>query len=290
MTSGSAPRDRFAEFVRTWTPIVEDALHRWLPEATREPGVLHQAMRYSTLSGGKRFRPLLVLASAEVSGLPPHRALRAACAVEVIHTYSLIHDDLPSMDDAATRRGQPTLHVAFGEATAILAGDALHALAFEWLAQMAEEVHPSRMVQVVLEVASAIGTEGMVGGQVLDLLAERGEFPLERVEEIHRRKTGSLIRACARLGPLLAGREDLLPPLSAYGEHLGLAFQIADDILDASSELELPKATYPRAFGIEGSRRKAQTELEAALRALDPLEDRAEVLRGIARWAVERAW
>jgi len=290
MTSGSASRDRFAEFVRTWTPIVEDALDRWLPEAAREPELLHQAMRYSALSEGKRFRPLLVLASAEACGLAPHRALRAACAVEAIHTYSLIHDDLPSMDNAATRRGRPTLHVVFGEAMAILAGDALHALAFQWLAQMAEELDPSCVARAVLEVTVAIGTEGMVGGQVLDLLAERGEFPLERVEEIHRRKTGFLIRACARLGPLLAGREDLLPPFSAYGEHLGLAFQIADDILDAPSEAELPKATYPRVFGIEGARREAQRELEAALVALDPLEERGEVLRGLARWAVERAW
>lgn len=291
MTSRSASETRFLEFVRTWAPAVEEALSRWLPEESREPEVLHRAMRYSVLSEGKRFRPLLVLASAEASGLQPHRAMRAACAVEVIHTYSLIHDDLPSMDDAATRRGRPTCHVVFGEAIATLAGDALHALAFTWLGGLTEEgIEPSRVVRAVREVADAIGTEGMVGGQVLDLLAERGLVSAEQVSEIHRRKTGALIRACARLGPVLAGRDDLLPVLDTYGGRLGLAFQIADDILDASAEAGLPKVTYPKVYGIEASRRMARAEMEVAISALDPLGEAAEVLRGLARFAVERAW
>ncbi|MDR5709955.1 MAG: polyprenyl synthetase family protein [Armatimonadota bacterium] len=278
-------------FVRTWSPRIEEALDRWLPAEEDEPGVLHRAIRHSIFGSGKRFRPLLVLASSEACGLPPERALRAACAVEAIHTYSLIHDDLPSMDNADLRRGRPTCHVAFGEAMAILAGDALHALAFCWLVQLVEDgIPPDRVAWATREVSEAIGPAGMVGGQVLDLLAEQGRFPADRVGEIHRRKTGALIRTCARLGPILSGSGQDLDPLTAYGEHLGLAFQIADDILDAEEESGLPKATYPRVFGLEESRRLSRMELEQALQALEPLGERAEVLRALARFAVERAW
>ncbi len=279
------------EFFRTWSPRVEEALDRWLPSEAEEPSVLHRAIRHSVLGAGKRFRPLLVLASSEACGLDPERVLRAACAVEAIHTYSLIHDDLPSMDNAPVRRGRPACHVAFGEAMAILAGDALHALAFSWLVKLSEEgFPPDRVTWAVQEVAEAIGPRGMVGGQVLDLLAERGEFALSRVAEIHRRKTGALIRACARLGPILSGSVADLGPLTAYGDHLGVAFQIADDLLDAEEEAHLPKATYPKAFGLDESRLMSRAELEAALQALEPLGDRAEVLRALARFAVERAW
>ncbi len=291
MASPSGTETVLECFLRTWSPRIEEALDRWLPPGDEEPTVLHRAIRHSVFGAGKRFRPLLVLASSEVCGLPPERALRAACAVEAIHTYSLIHDDLPSMDDAALRRGRPTCHVVFGEAMAILAGDALHALAFSWLAQLVEDgIPPDRVAWTIYEVAEAIGPTGMVGGQVLDLLAEQGRFPVDRVGEIHRRKTAALIRACARLGPVLSGALQDLEILTAYGEHLGLAFQIADDILDAAEESGLPKATYPRVFGLEESRRLSRMEMESALQALEPLGGQAEVLRGLARFAVERAW
>ncbi|MCS7172460.1 MAG: polyprenyl synthetase family protein [Armatimonadetes bacterium] len=277
--------------MRTWSPRIEEALDRWLPPEEEEPSVLHRAIRHSVFGSGKRFRPLLVLAASETCGLAPERALRAACAVEAIHTYSLIHDDLPSMDNADLRRGRPTCHVAFGEAMAILAGDALHALAFCWLTRLGEDgIPPDRVAWAIREVSEAIGPWGMVGGQVLDLLAEKGHFPASRVGEIHRRKTGALIRTCARLGPILSGSSQDLDPLTAYGEHLGLAFQIADDVLDAEEESWLPKATYPRVFGLEESQRLSRLEMEQAVQALEPLGERAEVLRALARFAVERAW
>lgn len=279
---------------------VETALDRLLPPVDQEPRILHEAIRYTVFAGGKRFRPALVLASAEACSLEPEVALPVACAVEAVHTYSLIHDDLPSMDNADWRRGRPTCHVRYGEAIAVLAGDALHDLAFEWAAGAADRLRaPERVLRVIQDLAGALGTQGMVGGQVLDLLAERGGIPAHWVPEIHRRKTGCLIRACARVGPLLSGREEDLSCLSAYGEHLGLAFQIMDDVLDVvgdTSKLGKPtgtdqassKATYPRVFGLEASRRMAQEEVSAAVAALRPLGPRGELLAGLACFVVER--
>jgi len=281
--------------------LVDRALERYLPPATAAPGRLHEAMRYSVFAGGKRFRPFLFLASAEAFGLSLDEAMPAACAVEVIHTYSLIHDDLPSMDDSDTRRGLPTCHVVFGEAIAVLAGDALHALAFEILAGMTATFgHPARVAAVIRELSRAIGTHGMVGGQVMDLLAERGDLPHDLVPEIHRRKTGALVRACARAGPLLAGDAADIDPITRYGEHLGLAFQITDDVLDVIGETAklgkqtggdqaAAKATYPSVFGLEEARRMALTEMDRAIDALRSLRaDRGDVLAALARFVVER--
>lgn len=279
---------------------VDAALDRLLPPADEEPKVLHEAIRYSVFAGGKRFRPALVLASAQACGLEPDRVLPVACAVEAVHTYSLIHDDLPSMDNADWRRGRPTCHVRYGEAIAVLAGDALHDVAFQWVVAAADRLGPAdRVLRVVLDLASALGTAGMVGGQVLDLLAERGVVPGEWVPEIHRRKTGCLIRACARTGPILAGREDDLACLTAYGEHLGLAFQITDDVLDVVGEAQklgkrtgadaaAAKATYPRVYGLERSRELARQEAEAAVAALQPLGPRGDLLAELAWFVVER--
>lgn len=269
-----------------------------LPPTDQEPRVLHEAIRYSVFAGGKRFRPALVLASAQACGLDPESVLPVACAVEAVHTYSLIHDDLPSMDNADLRRGKPTCHVQFGEAIAVLAGDALHDLAFLWVVAASDQLgSPERVLRVVLDLASALGTAGMVGGQVLDLLAERGLLPPDWVPEIHRRKTGCLIRACARVGPILAGREEDLVCLTAYGEHLGLAFQIADDVLDVVGEAhtlgkptgtDAAKVTYPKVYGLEHSLELARREAEAAVAALRPLGPRADLLVDLARFVVER--
>jgi geranylgeranyl diphosphate synthase type II len=292
------------------TPMVERALDAALPGPEVVPAPLHQAMRYSLFAGGKRVRPLLVLASAELAGARAEHVLPTACAAELIHTYSLIHDDLPSMDDSETRRNQPTCHVAFGEAIAVLAGDALHALAFELIARNAALVDAERTVRVLAEVASAIGTQGMVGGQVLDLLAERrpalarfGVWPADRrdgVRRIHRWKTGALIRACVRSGALLAGATPAqLEALTAYGDELGVAFQIIDDVLDevgseealgkdARQDAASSKLTYPAAFGVEASRAAARGHTVRAVAALGRWGAEADVLRELAHALLER--
>ncbi len=290
--------------------MAEEALEAALPPEDALPGPLHQAMRYSLFAGGKRLRPILVLASAEVIGGSPKDVLSTACAVELIHTYSLIHDDLPSMDDSATRRGRPTCHVAFGEALAVLAGDALHALAFELLAKTARTAGLAPTIQVIEDVAAAIGTQGMVGGQVLDLLGEGrpglarfGPWPAvpgEGVYMIHRWKTAALIRACVRAGATLAGaRPSQLRALTAYGEHLGVAFQIVDDVLDESGESSTlgkdagadaarSKLTFPAAFGIEESRSMAAIETARAIGALDGWGPPAAMLIDLAHLLLVR--
>ncbi len=291
---------RLAQFLEQGSRRVEDTLDRLLPPAGVQPKVLHEAIRYSVFAGGKRFRPLVVLASAEVCQLDPEAVLPVACAVEAVHTYSLIHDDLPSMDNADWRRGQPSCHVRYGEAMAVLAGDALHDMAFEWVLAAGARLGPlDRVLQVALELAQALGTAGMVGGQALDLLAERGHIPPEWVPEIHRRKTACLVRACARVGPLLAGDSQALACLTSYGEHLGLAFQIADDVLDVVGQQEKlgkrpgadqAKVTYPKVFGLERAQQMAAEEVERAVEALRPLGSRGELLADLARFVVDREW
>jgi geranylgeranyl diphosphate synthase, type II len=281
---------------------VEEALDRFLPQADAPPQLVHQAMRHSVFAGGKRLRPILVIAGAEVTGAAPDTVLPSACAVELIHTYSLIHDDLPAMDDSATRRGRPTCHVVFGEAMAVLAGDALHALAFELLARNAEvrDVSPSRVIRAIGEVTHGIGTAGMVGGQVLDLLAVSGPLSRDSVREIHRLKTGSLIRACLKVGGILGGARpaDLLI-LDGYGEHLGLAFQIVDDILDVVGEEEKlgketgsdatsAKVTFPSVFGLARSRELAAEATRQAILATEPLGERGRRLRELAEFLQDR--
>ncbi|HEU5299783.1 MAG TPA: farnesyl diphosphate synthase [bacterium] len=299
-----------AAYVSSRARLVDAALDRFLPPAASPPAIIHEAMRYSVFAGGKHLRPLLVIAAAEACGRRAEEVLPVACAVDLIHTYSLIHDDLPAMDDSDTRRGRPTCHIAFGEAIAVLAGDALHALAFELITEASRVFGAERAIAVSGEIAAAIGTAGMVGGQVFDLLAEapartfpQGTIPPERpltetVREIHVRKTGALIRASARAGGILAGApEDDLGALTAYGERLGLAYQIVDDILDVvgdAARLGKPtrsdsaKATYPAAYGVERSREMASRLTAEAQAALRPLGSRGETLAGIAGYLLTR--
>lgn len=304
-----ASRD-LATYLATRGRLVDDALHRFLPPETAHPAIIHEAMRYSVFAGGKHLRALLVMAAAEADGASPEDVLPVACAVDLIHTYSLIHDDLPAMDDSAMRRGRPTCHVAFGEAIAVLAGDALHALAFELIAGAAGVFGADRTLTVSGEIAGAIGTAGMVGGQVFDLLAEAparifpgGTLPPERpaaevVREIHTRKTAALIRASVRSGAILAAAPPAeLDALTVYGDRLGLAYQIVDDILDVVGEevrlgkptgSDAAKATYPAAFGLERSRQIAADLTAQAQEALAPLGARGEILAALAAYLLTR--
>jgi len=286
-----------ARYLAARQRLIERALGARLPPARAR---LRQAMRYSLLAGGKRIRPILTLAAAEAVGAPPRTALPFACALEMIHTYSLVHDDLPAMDDDDLRRGRPTSHKVFGEGLAILVGDALLSEAFRLMASARGIA--ARTLRAVAEVAEAVGEAGMVGGQALDLAASgssggsRGR--LMRVREIHRRKTGALIRVAVRVGGLVGGADAAtLRRLTAYGAHLGLAFQIADDILDATggpeadgrTDRELAKATYPAALGLAGARMHAARERDAALAAIGPLGAAGERLAALAAYVVARA-
>ncbi|HXJ37507.1 MAG TPA: farnesyl diphosphate synthase [Candidatus Eisenbacteria bacterium] len=274
--------------------LVERALARAFP-ATR--ATLRQAIRYSLLAGGKRVRPILTLAAGEVVGAAPRTTMPFACALELIHTYSLVHDDLPAMDDDDLRRGRPTSHAVYGEGTAILVGDALLTEAFGVMAR-ARGVAPKRTLAAIDEAARAAGELGMVGGQALDLAAEGTSPTLATVRGIHARKTGALIRAAVRVGGIVGGAPPAtLRRLTRYGEQLGLAFQIADDILDAledgdadgRTDRELGKATYPGTLGMDGARRHAHRARDAATAALAPFGRRAEPLAALAAYVVERA-
>jgi geranylgeranyl diphosphate synthase type II len=274
----------------------ETALLRY---ASAPPRLL-ESIRYSLSAGGKRLRPALALEVFGACGGSRRRrrsALAAAAALELIHTFSLVHDDLPAMDDDDLRRGRPTNHKVFGEATAILAGDAMTAMAFEILAVEAE---PRLVPRLVAELAGATGPLGMVGGQVLDIEGEKQRLLLPQVQEVHYRKTGALLIAAVRMGAIAAGASArLLRSITTFGRHLGLAFQIVDDILDETATPEqLGKATgkdrrrgkntFPSLLGLEESRRQATRHLEEALAALQPLGARARRLRDLARFVVER--
>ncbi len=271
----------------------EAAMEAFLAESACGPPSLLEAIRYSLFAGGKRFRPALVLGAAELVSGSDSPALPAACAIEMIHTYSLIHDDLPAMDDDDMRRGRPTLHRAFGEALAILAGDTLLTMAFEVLAG-------ARNIQVVSEVAHAAGVSGMAGGQVLDLQGEGQTLQIDALESIHRMKTGALIRASVRSGALLGEATDSdLDRLTEFGEHIGLAFQITDDILDVTgdpsetgkslgSDDAKEKATYPSIVGLDEARRIARDTADAAMNALAAFGGEADSLRSLTSYVVER--
>ena len=283
--------------------LVDRALARLLPHNGALPHTLDRAMRYSLFSGGKRIRPILALASGEAVGAPAARVLPFACALEMIHSYSLIHDDLPAMDDDDLRRGKPTNHVVFGEGMAILAGDGLLTEAFRVMAEGAlrQGVDGTAALRAVREVAAGAGAVGMVGGQVADLEAEGKKPTRTLVEYIHTRKTAALIRAAVRAGALVGGaRPAQFARLDRYGAALGLAFQVADDILDveggtdktgkrAGRDAELQKVTYPAAVGIPKAKRRARELLDEALTALKPFPQSAEPLRQIAVFVVERA-
>jgi geranylgeranyl diphosphate synthase type II len=280
--------------------FVEEALDRHLPPEAERPSLLHKAMRYSVQCGGKRLRPILCLASCEAAGGTPGSAIMPAVALEYLHTYSLIHDDLPAMDNDDLRRGKPTSHKMFGEANAILAGDALITLAFEVLGQTIVPA-PYPPTALVLELATAAGSRGVAGGQFEDLASEGYEPHPEQLDYIHTHKTARLIRAACRLGAIAAGAtlEDL-EALSVYGERAGLAFQIADDILNATSTLEeLGKAvgsdaargkmTYVALYGIEGAQERAEALIREATAALAELGTRCEPLAELARFMVHRS-
>ncbi len=270
--------------------LVDRALGKLLPQNGTLPRTLDQAMRYSLFSGGKRIRPILALASGEAVGAPIARVLPFACALEMIHSYSLIHDDLPAMDDDDLRRGKLTNHIVFGEGMAILAGDGLLTEAFRVMAEGALRPGLDRTaaLRALREVASGAGAVGMVGGQVADLEAEDKKPTRALVEYIHTRKTAALICAAVRAGALVGGaRPSQFARLARYGAALGLAFQVADD--SAGRDAELHKVTYPAAVGIPKTKRRARELLDDALAALKPFDQSAEPLRQIARFVVERA-
>ena len=300
MTSSNAPHPVDApEVVAMAAARVQAHLHRVMPEADAHPTSLHEAMRYTVFGGGKRLRPALVYAGGRLSRVKPDVLDPAAAAVELIHAYSLVHDDLPAMDDDELRHGQPTVHVRYGEATAVLVGDALQALAFEVIACNASPTLARHSMQLL---AAAAGAAGMVGGQVLDLAAEdRTEpLPLADLEAMHRRKTGALIRASIMLGASagpLGGIE--LDAVDAFAREIGLAFQIHDDVLDvvASTErLGKPqgsderqgKTTYVTILGLAGAREEGRNRLDSALTHLARFGTRADDLRAIARYIVGR--
>jgi len=281
---------------------VEQALDHWLPDAGINPARLHEAMRYAVLDGGKRVRPLLVYAAGQACGVPDARLDVPAAAVELIHAYSLVHDDLPAMDDDDLRRGKPTCHRAFDEATAILAGDALQSLAFHVLARGLDRDIPAEQRLAMLdELAVASGSRGMAGGQAMDLQATGGQANIAELEDLHIHKTGALIRASVRLGALCRPGidETTLQRLDHFAKCIGLAFQIRDDILDVEGNAEdlgkqpgvdqaRGKATYPALLGLEEARAEADSLYHEALDSLEPLGEDADLLRWIGRYIVER--
>ena len=287
-----------AAYLDRWAARVEAELDRLLPPAEQPPETLHRAMRYSTLAPGKRLRATLVVAGCEVAGGEGQRALPLGAAVEMIHAYSLIHDDLPAMDDDDWRRGQPSCHRAFGEGMAILAGDALQTLAFEVVAELPRlcGIRADTALAIAGVLARAAGSRGMAGGQAADLEAVGRIIDASALEFIHRHKTAALIRASLVSGALVAldrGPEALDDPvvqaLAQYGEKVGLAFQIVDDLLDVAAEPDTQEASFPRIFGVEAAAREADRLTAEAVAALDGLGPRAEVLRGLARLLRSRA-
>jgi len=281
------------------TTYFDQALSRY----SGAPARLIESIRYSLQAPGKRLRPTLVLETfrtcaderSAVSG--QHSALAVAGAIELIHTFSLVHDDLPAMDNDDLRRGRPTNHKVFGEAMAILAGDAMVSLAFEFIAADAES---DLVAPLIRELASATGPEGMIGGQVLDIEGENQSLSLEQLQALHRKKTGALLTAAVRLGAICARADEMvLGAITRFGQHLGLAFQVIDDVLDVTASAEQMgkatgkdakkgKNTYPALLGLEAAQGAAQTELQAAIKELASLEERAEQLIQLARFVVER--
>jgi len=281
--------------------LVDAALERHLPSEAAPPLTIHRAMRYSVMAGGKRLRPILVIAGAEAVGGAATMVMPTACALEMIHTYSLIHDDLPAMDDDDYRRGRLTNHKVFGDAIAILAGDALLTLAFRLIADNADLVSDPRVIRdVVAEIADAAGTVGMVGGQVVDIESEGKAISAETLEYIHRHKTAALIRASLRVGARLAGGDaKAVAAITEAGSDLGLAFQIVDDLLDVEGSLEelgktagsderKQKATYPGIHGREASRRQAKMLIDRAKERLGVFGQRSAPLLALADYVVER--
>jgi geranylgeranyl diphosphate synthase, type II len=288
-----------AEYLAAQQRKVDDALDRCVPPESTPPEIIHKAMRYSLFAGGKRIRPILCMEAAHACCGEPDGVDAAACTLELIHTYSLIHDDLPALDNDDLRRGRPTCHKVFGDAMAILAGDALLTLAFQVLAQLPGDA--ARKIRLIEELSTASGTVGgMIGGQVNDLEGEGKQPTAELLDSIHRAKTGALLRASVRMGAIYAGADDeQLRALSAYGEHIGLAFQIVDDILDvemssealgktAGKDEKQQKITFPAVYGLERSREMAGEERRHAHYALKDFDQPADRLRELADLIVDR--
>jgi len=280
--------------------LIDNVLGRWVPAESENPEVIHKAMRYSLFAGGKRIRPILTIAAARTVMDSPEGVENAAATLELIHTYSLIHDDLPALDNDDLRRGRPTCHKVFGESIAILAGDALLTLAFEVLSRL-RGISAECIVRLVAELAKASGTVGgMIGGQVNDMQGEGKEPTAALLDSIHRAKTGALLRASVRMGATYArASEEELRALSAFGEHAGLAFQIVDDLLDIESPSEAlgktagkdqaqQKITFPAVYGLSRSREMAEEQRQKAHAALHRFGSRADRLRQIADFIVQR--
>ncbi len=288
------------EYLETKKEIADKALDTYLPAGGGPSSEIREAMRYTLFAGGKRLRPVLCMASAEAVGGNAELVLPVACAIEMVHTYSLIHDDLPAMDNDDYRRGKPSNHKVFGEGIAVLAGDALLTEAFCLLSKNNPGISPKTGLSIIHEIATAAGFQGMVGGQVADLKAEDELVDMEQVHYIHTHKTQALITVSIRAGVLIADAgEDDLNALSEYGQKMGLAFQIADDILDIESCREVlgkntgsdegrGKATYPALIGLEASREEMRRLVEGALSEIDRFGEQADPLRMIARFIVER--
>ncbi len=282
--------------------IIDKTLDKLVPSAKMFPTSIHEAMRYSLFAGGKRVRPILAIAAAEALGARTSGLLPLAGSLELIHTYSLIHDDLPAMDDDDFRRGRPTCHKVYGEAVAILAGDGLLNMAFEVLSdpRRAKAVPANRLIAIIKEISAASGVLGMVGGQVVDMESEGREIDFPTLEYIHTHKTGALIRAAVRVGALYAkASERRLRALTRYGELAGLAFQIVDDILDITgkreeigkdigSDLKKGKRTFPSFYGLEESRLRAGEVADKAIYALRDFDRKADPLRELAKYIVQR--
>jgi geranylgeranyl diphosphate synthase type II len=280
--------------------VTDKALERLLPAANAYPSSIHQAMRHSVFAGGKRLRPILCMEAAPlICGCIPQGIEELGAALEMLHTYSLIHDDLPALDNDDLRRGRPTCHKAFGEATAILAGDALQTLAYEVLGKL--QCSPEARVAIIVEIAHATGTiDGMIGGQVMDLEAEHTRPDAATLEYIHRSKTGALLTASVVTGGIYGGGdESQQAALRSFGQNIGLAFQIVDDVLDvtqtseqlgktAGKDTATEKATYPALFGVEESIRRADRLVAEADASLAPFGERAATMRELAKFLVER--
>lgn len=297
-----ANKDTFLDaYMRDRRKIVEDALRWYLPSAANSPPEIYKAIHYSVFAGGKRLRPILCLAAVDACGGDLASAMPVACALELIHTYSLIHDDLPAMDNDDFRRGKPTSHKVFGEDIAILAGDALLTEAFALLSRVEKaRFSAARRLAAIHEIAQAAGIAGMVGGQAMDLLSEKSKPDAAVLYEMHRRKTGALIVAAVKAGAIISNAgEDKIQALADYGINIGLAFQIADDILNVEGDRELMgkgtgsdavrgKVTYPSLLGMDEAKEKLQKHIDTAVAGLSIFDERALPLRVIARYVMDR--
>lgn len=293
----------FKQLLAEYKERVDGALDRWLPDEKLNPENLHQAMRYSVLGGGKRVRPVLVYATASALQIPLRKVDGIAAAIEIIHSYSLIHDDLPAMDDDDLRRGRPTCHKQFDEATAILAGDALQALAFHILSHDPDMTSDCKKRLQMIEMLSLYsGSRGMAGGQAIDLACVGKCIDIAQLETMHIHKTGALIRTCIQMSALssLSLNDPRLKALDSYAKKIGLSFQVQDDILDVigdtdtlgkpqGSDAGLDKPTFPSIIGLQAAREKAQDLHQQALEAINNFGPEADILRSISRWFVERS-